>query len=83
MEQELLNKIKILEEENIQLKKKLEEMSEHLKKYTAPLRHKTYYENHKEDILTKQKSYAVSAEKKKEYARTAYLNKKERLKKNV
>lgn len=83
MEQELLHKIKILEEENLRLKKQLEETSEHLKKYTAPLRHKTYYETHKEDILMKQKGYVVSAEKRKEYARTAYLNKKEKLKKNV
>ena len=83
MEQELLTKIQLLEEENIQLKKKLQETSEHLKKYTAPSRHKTYYENHKEDILTKQKDYVVSVEKKKEYARTAYLNKKEKLKKNI
>jgi hypothetical protein len=83
MEQELLTKIQLLEEENIQLKKKLQETIEHLKKYTAPSRHKTYYENHKEDILTKQKDYVVSVEKKKEYARTAYLNKKEKLKKNI
>jgi hypothetical protein len=79
---ELLNKLKKLEEENEALKNKL-------KSYTAPSRSKTYYENHKEDIKQKVKEYKektnyvyeVSAEKKKEYARTAYLNKKEKLQK--
>jgi hypothetical protein len=74
--------IKKLEEENEELKNKL-------KTYTAPPRSKTYYENHKEDIKKKVKEYKektnyvyeVSPEKKKEYARTAYLNKKEKLKK--
>ena len=81
--EDLLHKIKILEEENENLKSELEQTKEHLKKYTAPTRHKTYYENHKEDILTKQKSYVVSSEKKKEYARKAYLNKKEKQKVNL
>ena len=81
--EDLLHKIKILEEENENLKSELEQTKEHLKKYTAPTRHKTYYENHKEDILTKQKSYVVSSEKKKEYARRAYLNKKEKQKVNI
>ena len=81
--EDLLHKIKILEEENENLKSELEQTKEHLKKYTAPTRHKTYYENHKEDILTKQKSYVVSSEKKKEYARRAYLNKKEKQKVNT
>ena len=79
---ELLNKLKKLEEENEALKNKL-------KSYTAPSRSKTYYENHKEDIKQKVKEYKektnyvyeVSPEKKKEYARRAYLNKKEKLQK--
>jgi outer membrane lipoprotein-sorting protein len=79
---ELLNKLKKLEEENEALKNKL-------KSYTAPSRSKTYYENHKEDIKQKVKEYKektnyvyeVTPEKKKEYARRAYLNKKEKLKK--
>ena len=74
--EELINKNKLLEEENKELKEKL-------KKYTAPTRHKTYYENHKQKILAKNKEYKVSPEKKKEYARTAYLNKKEKLKKET
>ena len=79
---ELLNKLKKLEEENEALKNKL-------KSYTAPSRSKTYYENHKEDIKQKVKEYKektnyvyeVTPEKKKEYARRAYLNKKEKLQK--
>lgn len=72
--EELINKNKILEEENKELREKL-------KKYTAPARHKVYYENHKEEVLARNKTYQVSPEKKKEYARRAYLNKKEKIKK--
>jgi hypothetical protein len=72
-EAELLEKIKLLEEENKELKEKL-------KKYTAPIRHKNYYESHKEDIIQKTKEYknSLTSEKKKEYARRAYLKKKEK-----
>ena len=71
--EEYINKIKILEDENIQLKHKL-------KTYTAPTRNKNYYETHKEDIIQKTKEYKdnLPLEKKKEYARTAYLKKKEK-----
>jgi hypothetical protein len=79
---EINDYIKKLEEEIETLKKKL-------KSYTAPPRSKTYYENHKEDIKQKVKEYKektnyvyeVPPEKKKEYARTAYLNKKEKIRK--
>lgn len=77
MEQELLNKIKILEEENIQLKKKIQETSEHLKKYTSPERNKKFYENHKEELLQKMKTNPTSSEKRKEYNKKYYLKKKE------
>ena len=72
--EEYINKIKILEDENIQLKNKL-------KIYTAPARNKNYYETHKEDIIQKTKEYKdnLPLEKKKEYARTAYLNKKDKI----
>ena len=77
----LLSIIKLLEEENLELKEKL-------KKYTAPNRSKNYYENHKDEIKEKVKeykertnyTYIVSPEKKKEYAKTAYLKKKEKMK---
>ena len=77
----LLKKIKFLESENTELKEKL-------KKYTAPSRSKNYYENHKDEIKKKVKyykertnyTYIASPEKKKEYARTAYIKKKEKMK---
>ena len=76
----LLEKIQQLELKNKQLEEKL-------KTYTAPSRRKTYYENHKEELIQKNKEYKektnyvyeVSPEKKKEYARRAYLNKKNKL----
>ena len=82
--------IKELEEELEKTKKELNETKEHLKKYTAPTRNKTYYENHKEEVIKRVKEhkqntnyiYIASPEQKKEWARTAYLNKKEKLKKN-
>ena len=71
--EEYINKIKILEDETIQLKNKL-------KIYTAPIRNKNYYETHKEYIIQKTKEYKdnLPIEKKKEYARRAYLKKKEK-----
>jgi len=82
------NKIKELEDELEKTKNELIETKEHLKKYTAPERSKTFYENHKVDILQKNKEYKektnyyanLSNEKKKKYARKAYLNKKEKTK---
>jgi len=80
MEQELLTKIQMLEEENIQLKKNLQETIEHLKKYTSPERNKKFYENHKEELLQKMKTNPISSEKRKEYNKKYYLKKKEQLK---
>lgn len=77
--EELLNKIKILEEENLKLKTELTETKEHLKKYTAPKRHKVYYENHKEELLQKMKLTPISSDKRKEYNKNYYLKKKEAL----
>ena len=83
----LKNKINELEKEIIELK-------EHLKKYTAPTRYKKYYENHKEELLQKNKEYikktnyfenyeyTVSPDKKKEYNKRAYLKKKEKIEDN-
>ena len=83
---ELLLKQKILS-----LEQEIEQLKEHLKKYTAPTRSKLFYENHKTTVLQKNKEYKdktnyylnLSNEKKKEYAKTAYLNKKNKLQKNV
>ena len=78
-----------LKEKIIILQLELQETKEHLKQYTAPSRSKKYYENNKEEIIQKVKEYKqakkyvyeASPEKKKEYARTAYLNKKAKLQK--
>ena len=77
-----------LREENEKLKNELIETNDHLKKYTAPIRNKIYYEENKEKHKQQVKEYKektnynanLTPEKKKEYARRAYLNKKEKLK---
>ena len=69
------------------LKEELEQTREHLKKYTAPIRNKLYYEENKELHKQRVKEYkekinyssSLSTEKKKEYARRAYLNKKTKI----
>ena len=74
--------IKQLQEENSLLKNELESTKIHLKKYTAPARNKKHYEANKELIKSREyKQSVVTSEKKKEYARQAYLNKKEKMKK--
>ena len=73
-------KIKELEEELEKTKQENIILKEKLKNYTAPPISKTYYENHKDEIINKNKEYKkkrimymkfVSPEKKKEYAKTA------------
>ena len=77
--EELLNKNKSLEEELVEVKNELIKTKEHLKKYTAPLRHKTYYETHKEQILEKMKQIPpCDKDKRKEINKKAYLKKKEK-----
>ena len=68
----------MLKQENEQLKKRVAELEEHLKKYTAPARSKTYYENHKEEIQLKTKDRIIPPDKKKEYNKNYYLRKKEK-----
>ena len=71
------------------LKDELQETKEHLKKYTSPIQNKIYYEKNKDKHKQMVKEYKektnyftnLSSEKKKEYARQAYLNKKEKIKK--
>ena len=63
---------------------KINELKEHLKKYTAPPRNKKYYENHRDEIIQKSKEYkektgnkkVVSSEKIKEYNKKAYEKRK-------
>jgi len=84
---ELINKLKITEEENKKLQEELIQTKEHLKKYTAPSNMKKYYQNHKEEIIKKVKEYKknnnykpiIDAEKRKEYNKIAYQKRKEKL----
>jgi hypothetical protein len=77
MEQELLYKIKFLEEENNKLTDELNETKDRLKKYTSPARNKKFYKEHKEELLQKMKENPISSEKRKEYNKKYYLKKKE------
>jgi len=74
-----MDELTLVKEENEQLKKRIVELEEHLKKYTAPARSKTYYENHKEDLLEKMKKYKPTPEQIKERNRKAYLKRKEKM----
>jgi hypothetical protein len=75
---DLLSKNKILEERIQQLTDELNETKEHLKKYTAPLRSKTFYDNHREEILEKKKD-PKAREQRKEINKRAYIKRKEKL----
>ena len=85
----LLKENQILREQNDKLTKELQETRDHLKKYTAPSYKKIYYEKNKDEHKQKVKeyqqrtnyksTYVASPDKKKEYARRAYLKKKEKL----
>ena len=55
---EELNIEKLIEENKL-LKEKINELTEHLKKYTAPPRNKKFYENHKEELLQKKKKIKI------------------------
>ena len=75
------NIIKELKEMNSELKA----IKEHLKKYTAPVSRKVYYEKNKEVIkervkkYNQDKNYKPTPEQKKEYNKQAYLKRKEKL----
>ncbi len=55
--QELLDKLRLKDEEINRLQTELNETKEHLKKYTAPIRNKNYYSSHKEEMIEKMKEY--------------------------
>ncbi len=74
-----MDKVQLLQKENEELRNKVIELEERLKKYTAPARSKTYYENHKEELLEKMKKYKPTTEQIKEKNRKAYLKRKEKL----
>lgn len=73
----VLDKNRLLEEIIKKLTDELTETKEHLKKYTAPLRSKTFYENHREEILEKKKD-PKAKEQRKEINKRAYLKRKEK-----
>ena len=71
--------------ENEKLKNEIIELNEQLKKYTYGNTHKRYYEKNKERVKEGGANYLKklkeeNPEKLKEYRRTAYLNKKNKLK---
>jgi hypothetical protein len=78
--EELIQENSELKQKIHELETKLAETQEHLKKYTAPSRNKKYYETHKEiikqKILTANKVTPITPDKRKEYNRIAYLNRK-------
>jgi myo-inositol-1-phosphate synthase len=73
-------------EENISLKKLVEELQEKLKQYTNPQCHKAFYEKNKKNIIENsnnrlKKIKETNPEKIKEYRRAAYLKRKEKAEK--
>jgi hypothetical protein len=79
----IMDEIQVLKQENEELKNKIIELDERLKKYTAPARSKTYYENHKEELLEKMKKYKPTPEQIKERNKKAYLKRKEKMDNSV
>ena len=75
-----MDELELLKKENEELQLRIQELEERLKKYTAPARHKKYYENHKEELLEKMKKYKQTPEQIKERNKKAYLKKKEKIK---
>ena len=78
-----MDELQVLKQENEELKNKIIELEERLKKYTAPSRSKTYYENHKEELLEKMKKYKQTPEQIKERNKKAYLKRKEKMDNSV
>ena len=74
-----MDELQLLKQENEEMKNKIIELEERLKKYTAPTRSKTYYENHKEELLEKMKKYKPTPEQIKERNKKAYLKRKEKM----
>ena len=80
------NKMELLINENEILKNKVKELEERIKKYTNSDAHKKYYEEHKSEVKKQGKAYLdklkqENPDKLKEYRHTAYLNRKNKLKK--
>jgi hypothetical protein len=83
-----MEEIDIIKKENEELKYKVIDLEERLKKYTNGENHKRYYEKNKEKIKEQGTTYLKklkeeNPEKLKEYRRTYYLKKKELKEKNI
>ena len=84
---ELIKENIFLKDENNKIKTELDNVKEHLKKYTSPIRSKIFYKNHKEEIKSKVKEYKektnydknISKDKKSEYNKKAYQKKKDKI----
>ena len=79
-----MDELQILKQENEEMKNKIIELEERLKKYTNGDNHKRYYEKNKDKIMETGSNYLKklkeeNPEKLKEYRRTAYQNRKEKL----
>jgi len=77
--------INLILEENEKLKQRVSELEERLKNYTNPPAHQAFYEKNKEKIIKEsserlKKLAQSNPEKIKEYRRTAYLKRKEKIK---
>jgi len=73
-----------LKKENDELKQKITELEERLKKYTNGDNHKRYYEKNKERVMEIGSNYLQklkdeNPEKLKEYRRTYYLKRKAKM----
>jgi cell division septum initiation protein DivIVA len=88
MEREIIQlKIKLEQEQNEKsiLEEKIKELTEQLQKYTNSKRHIRYYENHKDEVKERAKTYMEKVkeqnpDKLKEWRKTAYQNRKAKLK---
>ena len=83
----IYNNMDGLEQEILLLKHKIQELEERLKKYTNGDNHKRYYEKNKDKVKEIGANYLnklkeENPEKLKEYRRTYYLKKKDKMKQN-
>jgi predicted MPP superfamily phosphohydrolase len=79
-----MDETQLLKKENEELKNKVIELEERLKKYTNGDNHKRYYEKNKEKIMETGSNYLKklkeeNPEKLKEYRQKAYQKRKEKL----
>jgi predicted MPP superfamily phosphohydrolase len=79
-----MDELQLLKLENEEMKNKIIELEERLKKYTNGDNHKRYYEKNKDKIMETGSNYLKklkeeNPEKLKEYRRTAYQKRKEKL----